>query len=424
MAKGSNHCRPGLEACNRRARFFAVDFFCGAGGTTRGLIDAGGYVIAGVDKDERCRETFICNNLNLVRDRCPPAFLHRDIFSRQQDYPHGEKRQLTAELDALIMRHCQKAPSIPLLFAICAPCQPFTQVSKKELTAKRKAGREKDRNLLREATSFVARYQPELVLSENVAGIKEPKFGEVWDHFERRLQALGYATGSKIVCTSRFGIPQYRRRSILLAVRRELVRPEKFLDIFQTELAIPDTDPNESIRTVIEALEHLPRIKAGELHHRVPNHRARTLSELNLKRIGAAKPGQSNTYMEHTKHGDLALDCHRKVNARLKVRCFTDVYTRMAPDRPSPTITTKCHSISNGRFGHYDVKQARGISLREAAALQSFPDDYVFYPTEQIEPIARMIGNAVPPKLAQFFAGYLADAICLRLQRRIRAKSR
>ncbi|MCE4545021.1 DNA cytosine methyltransferase [Caballeronia sp. PC1] len=99
------------------------------------------------------------------------------------------------------------------------------------------------------------------------------------------------------------------------------------------------------------------------------------------------------------------------MNAKLKVRCFTDVYTRMDPDRPSPTITTKCHSISNGRFGHFDTSQVRGISLREAAILQSFPQDYVFYPTDMIEPVARMIGNAVPPRLAEYFSRYLSDAL-------------
>jgi DNA (cytosine-5)-methyltransferase 1 len=83
----------------------------------------------------------------------------------------------------------------------------------------------------------------------------------------------------------------------------------------------------------------------------------------------------------------------------------------MYPDRPSPTITTKCHSISNGRFGHYDLKQVRALSLREAAILQSFPDDYVFYPDDEIEPVARMIGNAVPPKLAGFFADYLSNSL-------------
>jgi DNA (cytosine-5)-methyltransferase 1 len=94
----------------------------------------------------------------------------------------------------------------------------------------------------------------------------------------------------------------------------------------------------------------------------------------------------------------------------------------MRPDKPSPTITTKCHSISNGRFGHYDVKQVRGISLREAAILQSFPKDYVFHPRDQIEPIARMIGNAVPPKLACFYSRYLANSVERRRARRARRK--
>ncbi len=92
-------------------------------------------------------------------------------------------------------------------------------------------------------------------------------------------------------------------------------------------------------------------------------------------------------------------------------RCFGDVYTRMHPDRPSPTITTKCHSISNGRFGHYDTKQVRAITPREAAILQSFPDDYVFFPIDEIEPVARMIGNAVPPRLAAFYSSYLAHSV-------------
>ena len=83
----------------------------------------------------------------------------------------------------------------------------------------------------------------------------------------------------------------------------------------------------------------------------------------------------------------------------------------MAPDRPSPTITTRCHSITNGRFGHPDARQIRGISMREAARLQSFKDDYVFYPVDQVEPIARMIGNAVPPVLAGFYVRRLVEML-------------
>ena len=141
------------------------------------------------------------------------------------------------------------------------------------------------------------------------------------------------------------------------------------------------------------------------------NHVTRNLSDLNRRRISYAQPGESNEYLTRTPEGDLSPACHKRVNERLKIRCFTDVYTRMAPDRPSPTITTRCHSITNGRFGYPDARQIRGISMREAARLQSFKDDYVFYPVDQVEPIARMIGNAVPPVLAGFYARRLVGIL-------------
>jgi DNA (cytosine-5)-methyltransferase 1 len=392
-------------------RFLAVDFFCGAGGTTRGLIDAGGYVIAGIDKDLRCRETFVQNNVNITLDQASAQFLNYDIFPKTEEYPQGQRRELTHALTKLIPLYREQAPNVPLLFAICAPCQPFTRLSRKELSDERKAGRERDSNLLRKAASFVRKFHPELVLSENVAGIKDPRYGGVWDDFRQTLERDGYVTGSKVVCTSRFGIPQFRKRSILIAVRKELAKTERFYDFMSKELLVPDNDPNALLVSVADAIGHFPALDAGSTHAKIPNHKTRMLSELNVKRISSALPGQSNSYMENTEYGDLSLDCHRKVNTRLGDRCFSDVYTRMHPNRPSPTITTKCHSISNGRFGHYDIKQHRGISLREAATLQSFPDNYVFYPIEQIEPVARMIGNAVPPKLAKYFASYLVNSI-------------
>ena len=391
--------------------FLAVDFFCGAGGTTRGLIDAGGYVMAGIDKASGCRETYVENNVNAFIDYSTPRYLDYDIFPASEDYPEGQQNELRKELKELISYYRGKAPHAPLLFAICAPCQPFTRLARKELSAKSKTGRERDSNLLREAVKFVAAFKPELILSENVQGIGDPKFGGIWGEFRAELEKRGYLTGSKVVCTSRFGIPQYRKRSILLAVQRTLAKSERQADLLAREILVPEADPDAVMVSVREAIDHLPPIGAGENHATVPNHRTRTLSALNLQRLASAAPGQSNAYMENTEFGDLSLDCHRQVNQRFKQRCFSDVYTRMHPDRPSPTITTKCHSISNGRFGHYDTGQVRGISLREAAILQSFPEDYVFHPNDQIEPIARMIGNAVPPKLAAFFADYLAKSI-------------
>lgn len=394
-----------------KARFIAVDFFCGAGGTTRGLIDAGGYVMAGIDKDARCEKTYVDNNINESIDYAPARFLAMDIFPKTEDYPAGQQAELMARIDSLLDYYKSKATDVPVLFAICAPCQPFTRLSKKEMSDKRKLGRARDSNLLLEAAKFIARFKPEMVLSENVAGIKDARYGGIWDEFRATLADLGYVTGSKVVCTSRFGVPQFRKRSILVAVRSDMVRPERFADVLQTELLVPDYDPDSRTVSVAEAIGHLPSIGAGEVNDSIPNHRTRSLSELNLQRISSAQPGESNRYMADTAYGDLSLACHRRVNDRLKARCFTDVYTRMHPNRPSPTITTKCHSISNGRFGHFDTSQHRGISLREAAILQSFSDDYVFHPIDAIDPVARMIGNAVPPKLAAFFAGYAVTSL-------------
>jgi DNA (cytosine-5)-methyltransferase 1 len=394
--------------------FVAVDFFCGAGGTTRGLIDAGGYVIAGVDKDRRCESTYTGNNRNRSLDRAEARFLHFDVFPKTRNYKDGQQSELLTELEKLIPSYRKQAARVPLLFAICAPCQPFTRLSKSEMSEERKAGRRRDKNLLREATAFVRHFMPELVLSENVQGIGDPKYGGVWDDFRRGLEELGYVTGSKVVCTSRFGIPQFRKRSILLAVRRKVVLPERCADLLKDALLVPDNDPDSVMVSVREAIGHLPPLAAGEQHPKIPNHRARALQKINFKRLKAAKPGQSNVYMKNLPQGDLSLACHRKVFKKLGTRCFTDVYTRMYPDRPSPTITTKSHSVSNGRFGHYDIRQVRAITPREAAILQSFPESYVFYPTDELEPVARMIGNAVPPKLAAFYSRYLARSVVAR----------
>ena len=388
----------------RKPRFLAVDFYCGAGGTTRGLIDAGGFVIAGLDKQESCRRTYVANNGNECGDRSYPEFLALDLFPATEEHPTGQRAEAVANLDRAIGKCRSTYPDVPLMFAICAPCQPFTKLSKGELRAERAAERYRERNLLGHTCAFVERFEPDIVLSENVAGIADPRYGGIWEDFCIRLRGMGYAVSTVSVCTSDFGIAQYRKRSILGAIREGADR----IDI---DLSLPVRDPDARPTTVGEAFEGLPPLEPGGRDEKIPNHATRNLSELNRKRISHAIPGGSNSYLQTTPEGDLSLACHRRVKERLEVNCFTDVYTRMAPDRPSPTITTRCHSITNGRFGHPDVDQIRGISMREAARLQSFRDEYVFYPVHQVEPIARMIGNAVPPKLASFYANRLVETV-------------
>jgi len=394
-----NRKRPGRR---RVPEFLAVDFYCGAGGTTRGLIDAGGYVIAGLDKEESCRETYVANNGNETGDRSYPDFLALDLLPATPDYPGGQQNEAISFLDKLISDHRSGYPDTPWLFAICAPCQPFTKLSKTARSGVYPAAAQlRDRGLLSQTCRFVERYEPDMVLSENVPGIDSVRYGGIWKNFIDRLDAIGYEVRTERVCTSDFGIPQYRKRSILAAVRRF---PNRVHDSF----SLASRDDSAEVKTVAEALEGLPPLKAGQKHGEIPNHVARNLNELNRRRISYARPGESNIYLESTPEGDLSLACHRRVNSRYRNRCFTDAYTRMAPDRPAPTITTRCHSITNGRFGH--PFQDRAISMREAARLQSFKDHYVFHPSDKLAPVAKMIGNAVPPVLAHFYARRLVES--------------
>ena len=384
-----------MDVAHIQPNFLAVDFYCGAGGTTRGMIDAGGYVIAGIDKDEACLETYVQNNPNLTGDRAHPGFLALDMFEASESYPHGEQDKVRDALQELIPKFRDAYPHTPLMFAICAPCQAFTKFVQRRLTDRRTGDRVRDQHLLAQTLGLIDEFRPEVVISENVAAISTGKYRHVWLDFARSLQQLGYNVARDQVCASKFGVPQRRRRSILAAVRRE----GEMID-----LQIPECDPNAELVSVENAIGHLPAIEAGETSVDIPNHTCRNLSKTNRRRLMSLSPGEANFNLSESRFGDLSLACHRRLESSGK-RGFGDVYTRMHPDRPSPTITTRFHSISNGRFGHYDPVQVRGISLREGALLQSFSEDYRFHGTG-MDSIARMIGNAVPPVLSKFMSSW------------------
>lgn len=369
-----------------KPKFLAVDFYCGAGGTTRGLLDAGGYVIAGIDKDEGCRDTYRRNNRNTTLDGAEPRFLGLDMLPETQDYPQGQRHEVRSRLTELIDRYRNVAPGVPLLFAICAPCQSFTKFVQRKMTNERYEDRKNALNLLDQTVGFIREFQPAMVISENVASIASGQYKYIWEGFQEDLRQLGYAVGSGRVCASKFGVPQRRRRSVMIAYKTGAT----------TDLAInpsvPPCNPDAQPLTVSEAIGDLPELQAGDKHEKIANHQCRNLSELNRKRLMSVAPGEPNFGFAESEFGDISLACHRRLAAK-GPRGFGDVYTRMSPDRPSPTITTRFLGISNGRFGHYDTKQVRGLSLREGAILQSFPDDYEFL-GKGMEDNARMIGNA------------------------------
>jgi DNA (cytosine-5)-methyltransferase 1 len=389
--------------------FYAVDFFCGAGGSSRGLVSAGCRVLAGIDRDPEYRSTFVANNAD-VSGR-PAEFLNLDLVARSERNPGGQRDEAVAEIGRIIDT-AQAQERRPVLFVFCPPCQPFTSVNRGKLSADMEESRKQDKGLLYHSLGYIETFKPEAVLCENVSGIQDRKFGGVWQHFEAGVASLGYVVGSAVVDTSDFGIPQVRRRSVLLAVRRDVFSGEPTMLNEDGRLIVPAVDRLAERMTTRQAIGHLPPLEAGETHPDDHDHRASKVSDINRQRLQAAPQGGTN---EHYRGTDLEVGCHSRLRDRMdrdgrKSGGYTDAYTRLYEDRPAPTITTKCFSFSNGRFGHFDRSQNRALSIREAACLQSFPEDYRFI-TSSISLAAKMVGNAVPPKLAEFYARHLMDIV-------------
>lgn len=380
----------------------AIDFFCGAGGMTNGLIRSGIHVLAGIDNQPLCEPTYVQNKNS---DNTHPEYLCKDIFPRTETYPEGQQGEIAEEISRLVAAYKKRnnRRKVKLVFAICAPCQPFTKITKIAMSESRQFKRQNDSNLLLTTIKLISEFRPDALICENVEGMINAGAKSVLGQFKAELDLLGYSFDAKVINTANFGIPQNRRRTIGIGIDSTRYR---------AKISIPEQDPSqEKYATVAEAIGHLPPLAAGEIHPTVPNHRARALTTLNLQRISSAPPGENNSYLTKTPYGDLSLDCHRRVVEKWGSPSFTDTYTRMRGDAVGPTITTKCIAISNGRFGHFDTNQNRAITPREAALLQTFSDDYIFYPQENIEFSARLIGNAVPPRLAAFFGQHIASAI-------------
>ena len=329
----------------------AIDLFCGAGGLTLGLRRAGWNVVAGIDLDVEAAQTYSSNNPGT-------RFVAADL------------RSLTDEdVRALV----GKVPSSELLLAGCAPCQPFSKQRQRHGVKIRS-----DATLLGEFARLVRALNPSVVLMENVPGIASvPGFSS----FRRFLKVLydgGYECDHGVLNARDFNVPQHRRRYVLLAARaRAVALPRLYAS----------SNSSDTV-TVRRTIGRFPVLQAGEAHASIPNHCAAGLSERNLERIRAT-PVDGGSRRDWPKR--LRLGCHGQVQG------FSDVYGRLWWDRVAPTLTSRCNSLSNGRFGH--PEQDRAISLREAAALQTFPDEYEFFGTKRS--IARWIGNAVPVAFAE-----------------------
>jgi DNA (cytosine-5)-methyltransferase 1 len=339
----------------RMRRIRVADFFCGCGGTSAGLNAAGLTLLVGIDHDHDAAQTF------------------RSNFPRVGMVERPIETIRPKDLVDFIPKH----RSFPLLFSACAPCQPFSKQNKARV---RRITRTHEASLLDHLHRFISFFRPEYVFIENVPGLQRisDRTGP-FARFVRFLEAKKYCFDHSVVKAQDYGVPQRRERLVLLASRLG-------------EIKIPDPThgPGKTTRkysTVWEWIGDLPPLQAGESHPLLLNHRARALSDTNLKRIRSTPPGGDRRSWPRS----LLLDCHRSYDGH------TDVYGRLDANRPAPALTTKCITLSNGRFGH--PNQDRAISVREAADLQTFPRSFVFQGS--LASMARQIGNAVPVLMAQ-----------------------
>ena len=328
-----------------------IDLFCGIGGLTHGLIKEGLDVVAGIDNDSTCKFGYEYNNKT--------RFIGENIL------------KVTAEqINDLFGA---KNGTIRVL-AGCAPCQPFSRLNPKRVTKKQLQPLEKFAQLIQETL-------PDIVSMENVSGLADTKKYPIFKNFINTLERNGYNYKYEVVDVSEYGVPQRRKRLVLLA--------SKFGEI---EL-VTRTHKNKKV-TVRDVIRNIEPLKDGEISATDPLHRSRKLSPLNLKRIKATPHdgGNSDSWSD-----ELVLACHRKESGKTY---SSTVYVRMRWDEPAPTMTTQCTGLGNGRFGH--PEQNRAISLREAALFQTFPKSYKFVnPDAPIitSHVAKFIGNAVPVRL-------------------------
>ena len=325
-----------------------IDLFCGIGGLTHGLSNAGLNVVAGIDNDPMCKYAYVANNKS--------KFILRDI----EEVNAGDLTELYGNARVRIL-------------VGCAPCQPYSGLNQKDPGIK-------EMQPLEKFAKLIAEVKPDIVSMENVRGLAKKDKYPIFSRFIKILQSNSYNVDYKIVNAADYGVPQNRYRLVLLASRLGDIR-----------MIAPS---NKKRLTVRDAIGHLPAIRDGEKNQQDSIHVASKLSEINRKRIKITprNGGNSQSWPKHLKP-----ICHLRKSGKT---FRNTVYGRMRWDQPAPTMTTQCTGLGNGRFGH--PEQNRAISLREAAIIQSFPMHYNFADKNDYNKgdLAKFIGNAVPIALA------------------------
>lgn len=362
IAMETINIRQGLGARLKKNQWpTAVDLFCGCGGVTEGLKRKRFRVLAAVDNCKTACDTYRRNH--------PTVNLYEEDI-RKLDPQRIKKNDLKdRDLDLLI---------------VCAPCQPFSSQNKNKFR------QDMRRALILEAVRFANVLKPKIIFFENVSGLMSEKNRPILHSLKDELRENGYdLTAERQIDSADYGVPQRRVRCILMAHRIGFASPPAF--------PLPITPEGRRV-TVRQAIGHLPRLKSNQAFSEDPLHYARNHQTIALERLRHI-PKDGGSRFSLPSH--LELNCHKNKNA------YPDVYGRLSWDKVAATLTTGCTDITKGRFAH--PEDDRAITLREAALLQTFPEQYKF--AGNASEISMQIGNAVPSKVIEAFAPHIRQAL-------------
>lgn len=346
-----------------------IDLFSGSGGVTQGFKTVGYKVLASVEYDEITAKSYKEN--------------HPEVTVYNEDIRWINPSDL--------MRNCHLEPGQLTVLSVCAPCQPFSKQNKSEAKDSRT-------RLLLQTVRFAQVLQPQVIFIENVPGLLKGKNRRILDILITRLrEELNYnVSDPQIVNAADYGVPQHRQRLIVIATKEG----HKPLLPAPTH-GSPKYAETKGVQpwiTVRQAFNGIHRLASGKSSKSDTLHKARQHKKIVLQRIAhiPKNGGSRKSLPDH-----LQLNCHKKSNG------FNDVYGRMDFSKPANTLTTGCTNLTKGRYIHPTANRA--ITPREAARLQTFPDDYVFL--GNYEQISTQIGNAVPVRLAEAFGNHIRQIV-------------
>ncbi|HBB9944258.1 DNA cytosine methyltransferase [Vibrio parahaemolyticus] len=348
----------------------SIDLFSGGGGLSEGMKQAGFSILSAVENNKDAAETFRANHeSSYVFEDDIRLVSGTEILKRSN--------LLRGELD---------------LLAGCPPCQGFSSLT-------RKYKRDDDRNsLINEVGRLVKELMPKTIMIENVPGLMN-KGKPLLDAFLEEIHALGYISNHGVFQVADYGVPQHRKRFVLLA---GLGFEVKIPQATHSEKASKDKKRWVTVREAFDGLDEPVLLKETYLDggpQKFNWNVRRDISHVNVERLKHLKPGGSRFDIPDS----LRPNCHKGNN-----KGFSNVYGRMSFNTVSPTITGGCTTLSKGRFGH--PEKLRTISVREAARLQTFPDSFEFA-TDAVDSVCQIIGNALPCEFARVMSLACKDAI-------------